>query len=364
MKLSKPLSALILIALALLLSAAGENPETPKPQPNQNAYAQSPAQQHSPPSSAPVSATFQATSTPSTSHRETDTYYYYYPAEDGWNWSAILQAAATLGLLAFALWQMDFVRRSTTATENAAKAASDNAKAAKDAVIATEQYVKLTKDMVEAAKQSADAAQLAATAERPYLLIEKANLDGVVSRSERQTRTGIEGALLSNLMTMYANPERLNDGSRFFPNARFTFKNYGKGPALIDDLLVTISVVEALPSPRDFTGCQRIAVHPEAVGTGEPLNVKEIFSVGLLGDVEEKVNAIQRGSKTLIVYGRLKYRDVSKNPHETGFCWIFTPPKPLAIDVLTARPDPAGQLVAPILPHQFTRGPDSHNYSD
>ena len=164
--------------------------------------------------------------------------------------------------------------------------------------------------IARATKHAADAAQLAATAERPYLLIEKANLDGVVSKKgEQRTPTGIEGALLSNLVTMFANPETLNEASRFFPSAGFTFKNYGKGPALIEDLLATISVVEALPPPHDFTGCQPIAVHPEAVGSGEPLNVRRIFSVTLLEATEEKVTAIRQGTKTLIVYGRLKYRE-------------------------------------------------------
>jgi len=215
--------------------------------------------------------------------------------------------------------------------------------------------------IARATKHAADAAKMAATAERPYLLIEKANLDGVVSTSaQRERQTGIEGGLLSSLVTMFANPETLNDVSRFFPTAGFTFKNYGKGPALVEDLLATIAVVDELPPPRNFTACQPIAVHPEAVGAGEPLNVRRIFSVTLLEAVEEKVTAIRQSTKTLIVYGRLKYRDVSKNPHETGFCWIFTPPKPAGFDVPTGRPD----FTAPILPHQFSRGPDSHNYSD
>jgi hypothetical protein len=64
-----------------------------------------------------------------------------------------LQAIATILLVIFAAWQMRFVRRGTTATENAANAARDNAKAAKDAAIATERYAEMTEQMVEAAKQ-------------------------------------------------------------------------------------------------------------------------------------------------------------------------------------------------------------------
>lgn len=194
------LSLAIIIVSALLLTAvSGENAETPKAQPNQNAYAQSPAQQHGSPSGASVSTPFQITSAPPANHRDTNTYDYNYPAKNGWDWSGIIQAVATLGLLGFALWQMEFVRRSTIATENAANAARDNALASKNAAAATEDYAKTQR--------------LALVAQRPVLLVVEVD-HGFFDPKSREDKTFV------------------------LTSAKVTITNAGQGQAVIKRVMV------------------------------------------------------------------------------------------------------------------------------
>lgn len=313
------LSASILIASALLLSAAGENPETPKPQPKQNAYTQSPTQQHSPASSASVSATFQATSAPPAGQRASNTYNYYYPAKDTWDWSGIVQAIATLGLLGFALWQMDFVRRSTKATENAAKAASDNAKAAKDAAIATERYVEMTKQMVEATKQSAHAADLALNVEKPFVFLEEPKLE-TYTESVPQF-----GALP---LPQYVSVQRRWIG--------FELRNRSKGVAIIEAIRLRACIVRR--STWESSGTKQVRIQQRVVGPGE----KPLSGTSIPYTVAPPV--IDRIDERFAIFGFIKYRDVYDRHYKSTFNYFYYP----------------GTLLRPQGAY-FYLGPEKHN---
>jgi hypothetical protein len=192
----------------------------------------------------------------------------------------IVEAVSTLGLLGFALWQMGFVRRSTTATENAANAASENAIASKTAAEATNKALR---------------------AERPYLLVEKINLYGFPPKP----------------------PSSLDDLDSAITAATFTLKNYGKGPALIEDVVVKLSIVSELPGPKDFRECKEWKATIDAVAPNGCFMVPS--SLVDAGVPDEVIQAVIDKSKMLIAYGRVRYKDVFDNSYETGFFWINFP---------------------------------------
>jgi hypothetical protein len=265
---------LIVIVSALVLGAA--NP-SPSPQPNPIAHAQAPAQQHSPAASpkAPTADKYERRLTAESN--TTSIYNYYYDSRPSGNLAGWLEAGATLCLVIFAALQIGFLKRTTSATETAASAASQNAIAAKDAA--------------DAAKQNADAARLTLKSDRPYLLVEKAELAGFPPKT-----------------------------SMSIVVAKFTFRNYGKGPALIHEVVLKLKVVSERPAPRDFSGCKEWKATVDAVTPAERLVIPTDFVDGSIG--EEDTTAVINGSKTLIAYGQLRYRDVFDNPYETGFFWV------------------------------------------
>jgi hypothetical protein len=336
MKLIKPLSVLILITSALLLSAANKNSETPKAQPNQNAHAQSPTQQHSPPSDLPVTATLQVTGTPTASHRESNTYNYYYPAKDGWNWSGIIEAVATLGLLGFALWQMDFVRRSTKATETAAQAASDNAKAAKDAAIATERYVGMTEQLVETTKQTAQIARLALDIERPYVIIESQSL----STRNIKGGSGSTGKFAALLLTTR---EVDNEADADYKQISLTFalKNRGRSVAIIGRPkfriieMPTARLIGGVLVPTGrfrVIGRNTLFAHESIIDRGETVTC-ETFGLAIPMAQWQRV---WTAGQTLSVLVRVSYMDTTERrfPGTQRFIWavgndrLFVSPRP------------------------------------
>jgi hypothetical protein len=129
MKLSRPLWALTLIALALLLSAASVTTESPS-QPNQGTQTQSPAQQHSSTASPRMPALNQAAAKPTARKGRTNTDYECKQPGPWGDFPTWLEAIATLGLVGFAAWQMRLIKDAAVAAKNNAEAAKLQADAA------------------------------------------------------------------------------------------------------------------------------------------------------------------------------------------------------------------------------------------
>src|ERR1700719_3061633 len=115
MKHSNAWYASILIALALLLSAANGGATESPSQPNQRAETQTPAQQHNAIASPTVSALNQSAAVPAAAGGTTNIYNQYKQTSPWGDLPSWLEAIATIGLVIFAFWQMNFVKRSTTA---------------------------------------------------------------------------------------------------------------------------------------------------------------------------------------------------------------------------------------------------------
>jgi hypothetical protein len=277
---------LILLAAALFLSA-----ETPPPQPQQSAPTQSPPQQHSSPSGPSISATLQPASPPSPNHSETQTYNYYYYPEDPWNWSGAVEALSTLGLLGFALWQMSFVRRSTAATENAAKAASDSAVASKDSANATRNYVEIAERTLY-------------DVQRPWVLAFTVKWPSGVF------------------------PLPIGDDTTPAPAViAYSFKNFGTTPAWLTDaqgLFIKTADLNNLPPepvyfPSDFT--HEVVVAPDSPTSEVML---PLFPNPML--TPEEIRSVERREWFLYAYGIIKYRDIHGRKHETRWGWVYFVP--------------------------------------
>ncbi len=195
--------------------------------------------------------------------------------------------------------------------------------------------------------------RLALHVDRPFLLIQSAQLDGVVEPiSDAGAKVWVPSGPAGILSMGSGSPigEQLRPAGRFLPNAKFTFRNYGKGPAILKDAVGAIAVVRDFPKARQFSRLGKMYFQSvQAIGAGESSATSPFYqweTVTWEQDVSD-VAAITNGEKRLIVYGRVRYQDVFKKDYETGFCWLFRPPIRDAVFRISA----------------FTVGPEAHNYS-
>jgi hypothetical protein len=200
----------------------------------------------------------------------------------------------------------------------------------------TRRQVTLTEQAEETSRKSLEIAELALKADRPYLLIQKALLDRIM-----QVGTGVDGAI--------------DEYKHFSPRAYFTFRNYGKGPALLEEAVIRLYPLPELQDAGDFTDCKKAQIDyesgREAIGVGEPWEISNEIIDSLISEPDYK--EIVAGTKKITVWGQLKYRDVFNNPYETAFCWILEPPQ------LTYRMDQRPIMLI----GRFLRGPATHNYA-
>ena len=204
----------------------------------------------------------------------------------------------------------------------------------------TRRQVALTEQAEETSHKSLEIAELALKSDRPYLLIEKARMFGI------QGHDSYGG--LSSTIAEY---------DHFVPNAVFSFRNFGNGPAFIDEAIIHMFPLIDFPKVNDFTGCKLADIGGvEAVGAGEP------WKVGI-GWVEDRLiskpdyEEIVKGNKRIFVWGRIRYKDVLGGSYETVFCWVAQPP----IEVFRAVGEPPVLTIS--MEDRFIRGPKTHNYT-
>lgn len=183
-----------------------------------------------------------------------------------------------------------------------------------------------SKDAAKAARDSADAAVLALKADRPYVLIATASISGFPPEPAKG----------------------LVDPGNALTLAKFVLRNFGKGPAIIDEIKIKLKPVETWPAPKDYSDCRDWPEVVEAISSGEPLKIESDFMDGWLSNPE--IEAVTDRVKTLIAYGRVKYRDVFDKLYETGFFWlVYVPPKNQFI---------AGEKLIPAPPYLYRKRDD------
>lgn len=225
----------------------------------------------------------------------------------------------------------------------------------------TDEMKQATAEAAKAAASGAAAARLALKIDRPYLILEHAQLTGVL-RGDDPIRK--------------ETPElrELTIPPLFSPRVVLRFRNYGKGPVIFGEGIIRIDALETLPPARDFSGCKRMGLQANAVRAGGIWHPYAQFNFE--ADWASLFPDIAAEKKSLMAYGCVRYTDpIGKDTYETGFCWIFIPPRTefqtmpkSVIDLLgpyraPGAPDPQVPIRIK-MPGDFLRGPKTHNYCD
>jgi hypothetical protein len=295
MKHSSTWFALILILSALLLSTARNATAESPSQPNQSAQTETSAQQHDAVANPAATTLNQQTTKPAASSGTTNIYNQYQQSSPWGDFPTWLEAVASIGLVIFAYWQINFVKRTTTASEDAAKAA-------RDAVIATQQYVELTKDLAATTKQSVDLARLSLSTERPYITVTPVNIV--------PTTVGA----------------RVN----------FTLRNEGRTPAIIKDIVAGLKW-ETYPDCPSFQkrrdGVRSRRIHEYVLGTDRtsreysswyedvPPELKMDDAAQLLKTILDQRD---HSNRELHLFGFVLYADPAGAKYVVEFCWNIT----------------------------------------
>ena len=175
--------------------------------------------------------------------------------------------------------------------------------------------------------------------DRPYLLIEKAEIFGI---------RGCD--------SMGGPTSDIAEYKSFNPYADFTFRNFGKGPALLNEAIIRLYTLKEIPKVDDFTDCKGVDIAQGAVGADSrwKLTTNDMRDVSGLFICEPDYEEFKKGTKTIFAWGRVQYKDVFQKPYRTVFCWELKQPQPVYYVV---NQEPILTL------DDFVRGPRTHNYA-
>jgi hypothetical protein len=305
----KPLLLPILIASALLLSAANAesaaspDPANPQskvstPQPRET-NAQQQKRETARASSANVPTPGHQEIRPQEDQHQTDRYL-----QTAWrwivlNWNVSYTIALATSIYAFfAILQWRALKKTVDETQSLVRSANRQAKAAEDQVTNLEKTLAATQIVANAAKSSADAAL---RSDRPILVAEQflpQNID---------CRQGIQNESVT-LVT-------------------FQIRNCGKGPALTVELVGNIKLINNLPYPPSFGDCKPIPLRENVVETSKGVNAFVPYAPAkpamLLPDTDSA--RVENGLVNLFVYGWIAYRDVHGNRYDSRFSVQYLP---------------------------------------
>lgn len=282
MKRPKLLSTLILIASALLLSAASNVTAEGPSEPNQRSKTQPSPQAYSQIASPTMTATLQPTATPTAQAGATYTYNEYKQSSPWGDLPTWLEAIATIGLVVFAFWQMDFVRRSTDSMEAATTAAGKAADTAERALI---------------------------HAERAWLAFEVVDIQGL-----DHVRARIE-----RLLPLLREPADSPTIEIIKIRVRYRLNNCGRTPArlIAGDIQFVCANPTSLPQKPAYPHTETPeSLMPPGLSATNSKTI-DLYPPGFEQFVE--------GRENLIIFGYVRYRDVVGDPrqepitHETRF---------------------------------------------
>ena len=162
-------------------------------------------------------------------------------------------------------------------------------------------------DSVTVAQESVEISKLALLSDRPYLLIDDAKILGWQIKD-----IGYPNAPPS--------PETVP------LLVEFSMQNYGKGPAIIEEILTCVIArpPQQLPAPRDYGQCVPVPLSSvRIVAPGQPSPFRTDSHDGLT--VSARRAELSTGQEHLIAYGCVRYQDTAHRRWETGFLWMFHP---------------------------------------
>ncbi|MFZ0888879.1 MAG: hypothetical protein WA005_10535 [Candidatus Binataceae bacterium] len=243
---------------------------------------------------------------------------------------------ASIALAVFTWQLVDVTRQLHKTTEEATDVSRENvmtAKAQAAAANATLEFAKAANEQnLRLATQSNDIALLNARsatmnvetsiralhADRPYLLVVDASISGV----HREPVDFVSEVIAAPKPVPSPFPP-----IPFLPGflgAQVAFKNFGKGPAILYYVVAALSVVDALPEPKDFSKCSLMALTLKVISPDQPWTLPVATLPFFISEEDSKI-VRQTKAKRVIVYGCVYYHDLLDQPYETGFCWAFEP---------------------------------------
>jgi hypothetical protein len=187
-------------------------------------------------------------------------------------------------------------------------------------------------------RRQANIAMLALRTDRPYLILEYAQVTGVLTGDGPVTKETPQ-------------PDELITSPRFFPRVILNFRNYGKGPVIFGEGVICIDALATLPAARDFSRCERMGLQANAIRAGGPWNPLAQFNYE--ADWTALFPDIAAERKSLIaIPPRIEPQTMPPRIAEL-----------LAPYRAPGAPDP--QTPTPVkMPGDFRRGPSTHNYCD
>lgn len=171
------------------------------------------------------------------------------------------------------------------------------------------------RESARAAIQTVKVAELSLQSDRPYLLIDKAELIGFYPSDPY--------------------PRQMRDSDYLPLQVGLYLTNYGKGPVVLHEILLQLKMIQAgeYPAARDYSDCRplrvkgpsdwRAAYVRKIIKPDGPFEMLTDEAEGPSG--QKSRQTISTNSQTLIAYGVVRYRDVFERPYETGFCWVYDP---------------------------------------
>jgi len=310
MKLLSVSFALILIALVLPLNDASESGEITKPketerQSNEAKRQQQEANKQTAPPDKPVIE--QAPHSPY--DRSTTKDQTHQQEEQPWKPSDIAIAVFTGCLVLVGIAQVFVYLR--------------QAKYMRRGLRLTRQSIDVAKASVAVSERSVTAALLALRSDRPYLCVEDIKLTGISQPSE------------SGLITAF-----------------IIVANYGKGPAFIGEAVGTIRIVDGELPPRNYDGCKELGM-TTVIRPGMSLPDSLMATIRQFSDKEREEFLAGDDRKYLVVYGRIKYRDLTDGEYVEGFYWHA--------DAFSTR---IGMRINSLAEPKLKLGPKTYNYHE
>ncbi|WP_428104959.1 hypothetical protein [Candidatus Binatus sp.] len=314
MKLSKPLSALILIASALFLSAGNSVVGSPLPSPvppraeinkglpEQKAAPSQRGETETPVRLAPINPTPAGvvSSSASDQQEQKSKRERLLPSLTDWILAGVTSVYAVI-----AFFTLLAINRQAKLAETAAIAAQQSAEAAQQQTGTLTATLIATQQAADAATKSADTGERARVgAERPHIIVQDFKMEGFKERIEGEKKS------------LAALPEHQQLTMPRTLRLTFKIKNYGKSPAFLTQSLIRFAMVGQIPIPFNYGPLPQPS-RGWILPPTEDRASERFLEGGQL--TEQNRMLVVEGKRHLVVFGFVRYDGISSKEHFFGF---------------------------------------------
>ncbi len=131
--------------------------------------------------------------------------------------------------------------------------------------------------------------------------------------------------LLDRPEQKFFDPKSREDKVCVFSMARCGIKNLGKGPAILTNIMARMKLASDLTLPPDFSDCLEIRDFKDPVIEDKAPSEFFVPIDGYLVQMEDW-ERLRKGETKVVLYGKISYEDVFKNPYVTAFGYVYEGP--------------------------------------